>query len=440
MRILREIRVSSLAAGLLWAALACPPAVASEGGATAEAAPAPPGEAGGPGLALRARKILTASRAAPGFVDNGTLLVRDGRVEAVGPTAEIEVPEGYQVIDVGQSWLMPGLVDAHTHSGSRGDYNDMVFQTNPGLRISAAITPGWTNLHRAMAGGVTTVLSIPGSGTNVGGQGILMKTGPGTFEEMQVRSPGSFKLSQGDNPTRWGYGMGRSMMNFHLRSLLRCGRAYWQGWRDFEESGGPEPERRIHHDVFRDLHEGRTQISVHTQYYQLVLTTITMLKGEFGLPTYIDHGTFDGYRTAELAQELGVAAIIGPRQISIDSRRFPNDISGSIVGCAGEYQARGHQLVGFNTDAPVVASEELSVQSAMGVRYGFDNSQMDAVRGVTIVPAIVAGIDERVGSLEPGKDADILVLDGDPADARTAVRTVYLEGRRVYEFGEAPGW
>jgi imidazolonepropionase-like amidohydrolase len=108
---------------------------------------------------------------------------------------------------------------------------------------------------------------------------------------------------------------------------------------------------------------------------------------------------------------------------------YPKD--GRVEGSAWGFQKEGLTRIGFNTDAPVVPQEELALQSAMGVRYGFDNTEFAAVRGVTIVPAEVAGIDHRLGSLSPGKDADILVVTGDPSDPRHAVEMVWIEGEVV---------
>ncbi len=395
------------------------------------------GAPGGPGLALRAAKVLTAELEGPGFVNDGVVLVRDGAIEAVGPGDGLEIPDGYVVEDLGDRWLMPGMVDLHSHVGDGyafGDLNGRVYQTNPGLRISSAVIPGNRALEVGVAGGVTTVLFIPGSGSNSGGQGVLLKTAAERYEDMRVRDPGSLKIAQGDNPTRWGYTMGRALMNFHLRDMLRRGRAYARAWAASERGDRPRPERQLQHEVFRHLFAGETQVSAHTQIYQLVLMTVLMFKGEFGLDVYIDHGTFDGFQAAEVAEEMGVMAMIGPRSISRPgSNRVRNDHEGAIQGVAQGYQSRGHSRIGFNTDSPIVPQEELFLQSAMGVRYGFDNRAMDAVRGLTIVPALAAGIADRVGSLEPGKDADLLVVTGDPSDPRTSVERVYLEGRNVYD-------
>ena len=393
-------------------------------------------------MALRAAKILTATEAGPGYIDDAIVLVRDGRIEAVGPASTLEVPADYPLIDVGSSWVMPGMIDLHTHvagSESSNDINDMVLQTNEGLRASSAVVPGTEMLRREVAAGITTVLFIPGSGTNIGGQGVLLKTGLPEYEAMRVRDPGSLKIAQGDNPTRWGYGMGRSMMNYHIRTQVKKGIAYAKTWHEYEHGTGQRPGFNPQFEVFRALYEKETQVSTHTQIYQLVLTTMTMLKGELGLDVYIDHGEWRGYLAAPVALRLGVNAICGPREI--DTPNPPRvDTDGRIDSVSAGYQQRGMTNVGFNTDAPVVPGEELAVQATMGVRYGFDGDQMQAVRGLTLVPAKTAGIAGRVGSIEVGKDADLIVIGGDPADPRNAVECVWIEGCQVYDAQEGRRW
>lgn len=407
-------------------ALSLAPAFAAVGDAGVEA-----GAPGGVGLALRARKALTAAREGPAVIDHAVALVRDGKLEALGPASEVDVPAGYAVEDLGASWIMPGMIDLHSHIGGSGDINDMVLQTNEGLRVSTAVVPRNPDLQRLVSAGVTTVLFIPGSGTNIGGQGILIKTGLESFEDMRLRDPGSLKIAQGDNPTRFAYGMGRALMTWHVRNAVARGLSHARA----EAAGEPLARERgsegIQYEVFDELLAQRTQVSTHTQVYHLVLTSIQLLKGEFGLDVYIDHGEWGAFRLAELAQEMGVAAICGPR--IVDTFTNPrSDTDGAVLSVPGEYKKRGLELVGFNTDAPVVPAEELPVQAAMGVRYGMESDALEHVRGLTIVPALVAGIDERVGSLEAGKDADVVVLGGDPADPRSGVERVYIEGRLVY--------
>jgi len=347
-------------------------------------------------------------------------------------------PAGYEVLDLGELWIAPGLVDLHNHvAGGLRDLNDMVYLTNPGLRASSTITPGNSAMKMALAGGVTSVLLIPGSGTNMGGQGILVRGGFETFEENLIRDPGSLKLAQAGNPERRApWYPGRSFMNWNTRSTFRRGVAYARRWQAYEAGIGPRPERDLQFDVFRSLVAGEAQVSTHTQIYQVVMATLDMVAKELGLPVFIDHGTFDGWRAGAIAEERGVPAILGPRAIDVPTRgliRWSGSNPERIQGVAAGYQQMGHRMIGFNTDSPVVPQEELSVQAAMGVRYGFDNSRMDAVRGLTIVPAMAAGIDDRLGSLEAGKEADLLVLTGDPADPRTSIEKVWQHGVKVYD-------
>jgi hypothetical protein len=369
-------------------------------------------------------------------VDNAVLLVKDGRIEAVGSARETAVPEGYEVLDLGARWLMPGMIDLHSHQGGTGDINDMVYLINPELRVSTAVIPANRDLERGLAAGVTAVLFIPGSGTNAGGQGVLIKTGFEGYERSEIRNPGSLKVAQWGNPERWAIGVGKTVENYNLREMFTRGLAYAKRWQRYEQEGGERPARDIQWELFRDLLAKKVQVSVHTQVYQVVLMTITMIRGEFGLDVFLDHSSLDGWRTGALAHEMGVPAIVGPRSVDWPDERIINWVGVAperAQGIAAGYQAAGHDMVGFNTDASVIPQEELFLQSCLAVRYGFDSTQLQNVRGLTIVPARAAGIDDRLGSLEPGKDADVLVISGDPSDPRTSVESVFLEGQRVYD-------
>lgn len=416
----------ALLAAMLLAALGTP---------QAEAAPVA-GERGGAGLALRVRKALTVPMEGPQVVDNALVLVRDGRIEHVGPAATTSVPAGYVLEDLGDAWVMPGMVDLHCHIGGTFDINDMVLLTNPELRVMTSVITDNPNMRRAIAGGVTTVLYIPGSGTNSGGQGVLVKTAPGTFEEMLVRAPGSLKVAQWGNPERWAIGVGKLVENYNLRSMFTRGLAYAKQWQAYEAGKGEKPELRLEYELFRKLATGEVPVAVHTQVYQVVLMTITMLKGEFGLNVFTDHSEIGGAAAAHIAVQYGVPTIIGPRVI--DTPRMGSWLGAlkthdRIQGLAAGWQEGGQTMIGFNTDSPVIPQEEQFLQAAMGVRYGMDIKNAENVRGLTIVPAVVAGIEDRVGSLEAGKDADILVLTGDPCDPRTSIERVYVHGRRAYD-------
>ena len=390
------------------------------------------------GLAIVTAKALCVPLEGRQYIDHAVVLVRNGKIEAVGPKSSTRIPSGYEVLDVGDDWVMPGMVDLHCHAGgNRMDFHDYIYLTNPGLRASSSVVPEYNPLRLGVAGGVTTVLLIPGSGTNISGQGVLLKTALPTYEEMRIKDPGSMKLAQAGNPERFMWGVNRSFMNYHTRNTLRRGVAYAKRWETYERGEGERPEKDIQFEVFRPLMKGDIQVSAHTQWYQVVLMTITMVAQEFRLPVFIDHGTFDSWRLADMAQAAGVNAILGPRVIDVPAATTIS-WSGSnperIQGVAAGYQEMGHKMIGFNTDSPgAVPQEEFQLQAAMGVRYGFDDSNLDTVRGLTIVPAVTAGIDHRVGSIEAGKDADLIVITGHPADPRTSVELVLIEGHRVYD-------
>ncbi len=403
--------------------------------------PAAPGQVGGSGLAIRSAKILTCAREGAGVVDRGVLLVRDGKIEAIERARDLEIPADYELVDVGDKWLMPGIIDLHCHAGAIeslfiNDLNDVVYLTNPGLRAWTGTKPGNPRLLTGLQAGVTTVLVIPGSGSSIGGWGVLLKTGHDRYEEMLLRNPGSMKIAQWGNPESWGPGVAKTFETYAIRDAFTRGLAYARRWHAFEEGSGEEPEFDPQWEIFRHLLEKDTQASVHTQVYQVVLKTITQIKGEFGVDVYIDHGSIGAWRAGGIAQEMGVPAILGPRNADTPARGFINwgqlDTEG-FKGIAAGYQEMGLELIGFNTDSPVIPQQELPVQATIAARLGFDDSEMQAVRGLTIVPAIAAGIDDRVGSLEVGKDADVLVISGHPADPRSWVQRVWQDGEVVYD-------
>ncbi len=430
--------------GALLGALSWTPAFAQEMGAgagpqavRAQDSLAEAGGPGGSGLALLASKVLVCPLEGEQVMNNAIVLVKDGKIEAVGPQSTLLVPEGYERVDLGNAWISPGFIELHCHVAGRFGLNDMVYLANPGLRASSDVVPDNPLLRVGAAAGVTTVLYIPGSGTNMGGQGVLLKTGLPTYEEMEVRNPGSLKLAQAGNPERFLIGVGRTIMNWNTRNTFRRGLAYAKA--RATEAGAERPRTNPQWQVFESLYNKTIQVSTHTQLYQVVLMTITMVRQELGLEVFIDHGSFDGWKTAALAQKEGVNAILGPRQIAPNLRlqrrgiSIVNDTDGAIFGMAAQYQALGHKRVGFNTDSPVIPQEELSLQAAMGARYGFKTPNADHIRGLTIIPAVTAGIADRVGSIEVGKDADLIISYGDPVDTRVPVEMTLIEGRRVYD-------
>lgn len=383
-------------------------------------------------IAIRAGKILTSSEKGPEVIDGGVLLVRDGKIEKVGSEADVAIPEGATVVDARDRWAMPGFIDLHCHiGGSMRDINDMVHPTNPELSTRPTIDPDNENLRMAVAGGVTTVNYIPGSGTNLGGFGTLMHTAGGkTIDSLIVRFPGSMKVAQAWNPERHGGDLGASRMGmwWSLRKLLDRARDYNDAWTAYEKGLNKiRPEKREDVELMRGLFQRKYPVIIHTADPRDVMGTVRMFHDEYGLPCIISHGEFGGYKVAAELAKRDLPANIGPR--IFDFRNPPDE--GKVLGIPAKYVEAGVKRLSLNTDSPVVPQEDLVFQGTMAVRYGLDPRA--AIRAVTIEPAKAILIDDRLGSLDAGKDADIILTTGDPLDPRNHVTWVMIGGKVVYD-------
>jgi imidazolonepropionase-like amidohydrolase len=355
----------------------------------------------------------------------GLVLVRGSKIAYVGPPRAL--PKGYRTLEYPQSTVCPGMVELHSHvqSGGFGDVNDMVMPVNPELRASSALRPGNDLIRRACAGGITTLFGIPGSGTSMSGFGIVYKTKThASFDECVVRNPGGMKVAQAYNPERRAGDLG----------LTRCGLAWM-----LED---------INHKALGALHEGRFDPAlanlerVHEKELPVLIhcagsdsfpAAARMWHTEFDTNCVLSHGCFDAHMTAPYEVALGVPINAGPRTMDYSTTR-----DGAITGTANVYVRAGTKNLSLNTDAPVMPQEELFLQGSMSARLGADSYQM--LRAVTIHPAKVFGLAQRLGSLEPGKDADIVVRNGEPLDPRARVETVLIDGNIEYDMQRDGQW
>jgi len=397
-----------------------------------------PTEFESPDYAVFAEKIIPVEGQP---IDDGVLLVHKGLVQAIGKRSQIKVPEGYTKVDCGRGWILPGFVDLHCHIAGNGfDLNDTVNPTNPEMRTVDLVGLHHEQIQTALQGGVTSVLYIPGSGSNMGGFGTLTKTAGRNVEEALIRFPGSLKIAQAGNPERGAgdMGTGRIGMNFGIRETLLRGRAYYQAWEDFDAGKRKEkPEFDPSLEYLRGLFRHEFPVSVHTQIYQVCMETLRELHDELGLWVFVDHGTFDAYRMSGEARKRGVPVVNGPRQFLFDRD------SGRMIGLAAEWTLGGRHGwgapvlglgpngIGINTDAPVIPQEELITQASMAIRLGLPDNI--ALRAITINPARIIGIEKRVGSLKVGKQADFSCWTGDPFDPRNWVRKVWVSGSIYYD-------
>lgn len=313
-----------------------------------------------PGYAFRAAKVLPIT--APPIVD-GIVVTKNGFIEAVGPAKQIAVPAGYELVDCGDAILVPGFIELHCHIASQTfDINDTVHPTNPEFRTLDLIGMEHDQIRAARAGGMSTALYIPGSGSNMGGFGTLTKTWGRTPEEALVRFPGSLKIAQAGNPERGSGDLGTEMMGMSegIRMTLLDGKRYWEQYEAWQAGKGAKPKFDPTLELLRGLFRHEFPVSVHTQIYQVVLQTLHELRHELGLWTVIVHGTFDGYRLSEDMLAGGVPIAGGPRQYYFDPRsgRFEGLLSnwsrGGQHGWHVPVKGLGMDGVGINTDSPVV--------------------------------------------------------------------------------------
>lgn len=371
---------------------------------------------GDEGVAIRCGRVLTVDGEDNTF-GPGLILVKNGRIAYVG--ADREVPAGYEVAHHPELWAAPGMVELHAHvQGSGVDINDMVYPVNADLRAGPTVIPGNPNLRRACAGGVTTLFGIPGSGTSIGGFGVVFKAKTdATYEEIVVSDPGGMKVAQSYNPERRAGDLGATRAG--LAWILE---QYNEEARAMNREGTSTPAL----ENLQKVHARELPVLIHSAGSDGYPAAARMWHVSNGARAVLSHGCFDAHMTAPWLVEQGVPLNVGPREIDFTSTR-----DGRITGTAARYLEAGARDLSLNTDSPVVPQEELFLQGAVAARYGADSYTM--LRAVTIAPARVFGLEDRVGSLEVGKDADIVLRTGDPLDPRSRVECVYIDGRVEYD-------
>lgn len=385
-------------------------------------AQAVPGGAGA-NLAVRAARMFTM---AGDPIRGGVMLIENGKIVAIG--TDVKIPAGTEVRDFGDATICAGFVDLHHHvSGAMGDINDMVHPTNPELRTLDAIKPSVAMIEQTVAGGVTTTLFIPGSGTNISGFGALLKMRPGKkLSDMVIKELGAMKVAQGFNPERRSGDMGNSRMGSHhlLTEALRRGKAYAEAWRKHAKDGGDQPRRQADLEQLRKVLDREVPVIIHTAGARDCIATARMFQNEFKLKMILSHGTFNGHWAATALAEWKTPVNLGPRMFD-----FTKD--GRFQGICEGYHRVGVKNLSINTDAPVIPPEQLQLQAAMANRLGLP--WRNSLEALTIVPARQIGLEHRVGSLAPGKDADFFVCAGDPLDPRYPPKQVFIEGQLVYQ-------
>ncbi len=369
--------------------------------------------------------------AGPPFED-GVVLISDGRIEAVG--RDVRVPEAAERLDAAGKVVLPGLVDAHTHLGvheeaegwAGQDTNELTDPVTPQVRALDAINPADLAFADAVAGGVLTVNVNPGSGNPIGGQAAAIRSAGRTVDEMLLRAPSGLKSALGENPKRV-YGDRKQLPSTRLgtAAVIRDALVKARNYLDKLDRGddGEPPERDLRWEALGLVLSGEIPWRQHCHRADDIATALR-LADEFGYRLVIDHGT-EAVLLADRLAERGVPVLIGPLLTS----RSKVELRNRSLASPGRLAAAGVEL-GIITDHPVVPIHLLHVQAALAVREGLDPAA--ALRAVTLTPARVLGLDDRLGSLEPGKHATLCVWSGDPLDVRSRVETAWIEGRQVF--------
>ena len=370
-------------------------------------------------------------------LDSGTVLIEDGKISAVG--VDVAVPDGVPVIDAAGKWVLPGFIEAHGHVGvheeaegwAGSDTNEMTDPVTSHVRALDAINPADLGFRDAVGGGVLAVNVNPGSGNPIGGQTCALKCWGRTVDEMLLRAPAGLKSALGENPKRvYGEQKKTPSTRLGVAAVIRGAFVEASNYlaRIEAEERKPEDERS---PVDRDLKLEalglvlRREIPWRQHCHRADdIATALRIADEFGYELVIDHGT-EAHLVADLLAAKDIPVIIGP----LFTSRSKVELRNRSLANPGKLAAAG-VTIAITTDHPVVPINFLVHQASLSVKYGLDRDT--AIEALTINPARIIGVADRLGSLEAGKDGDVVVWSGDPLDVLSRVERAFLDGREIY--------
>ncbi len=364
----------------------------------------------------------------------GDVLTENGKIIAVGEDLA-GIAAGAEVIDVSGCTVLPGIVDAHCHIGmwedSMGfegdDGNEMSDPSTPEMRAIDGINPYDKCFEEALEGGVTTCVTGPGSANVVGGTFVAIKTHGSSVEDMILREPVAMKAAFGENPKRVYHGQKKIYTRMQVAATLRRTLVkainYDNKLKASKDDPSKAPDRDLAMEALLPVIHRELPLKVHAHRADDILTVLRIAK-EFNLRITLDHCT-DGWTIPELLKrgikDTGASVIIGP----LLTDRSKIELKNKSFEAPRVLYENGIEFA-MMTDHPVIPEQYLTVAAALSVREGLP--EYEALRSITINAARATGIDDRVGSLEVGKDADIAVFAGDPLDSRVRCVLTMVNG------------
>ena len=358
------------------------------------------------------------------------ILIEDGKIRAIGH----DLPEEGEVIDLSGLDVYPGFIDAHSHIGLAGtgigyeciDYNEMSDICSPQVRAIDSFDPFDRSLKTAAKAGVTTVATGPGSADVLGGTWIAVKTTGVCADDMVVRDPVAMKCAFGENPKRCYKDRGasaRMSTAAHFRNMLYQAKEYLAKKEAAGDDIFKKPAYNQKCEALIPVLKKEIPLKAHAHQANDILTAIRLAK-EFDVNLTLEHVT-EGHLIADkLAENSQYPMAVGPT-FSHASKYELQNISWQTPGILS---SKGCQ-VSIVTDHPFSLEEYLPIYAGLAAKAGMD--RYEALKAITINPAKHLLIDDRVGSLEPGKDADIVAYEGDPFEITSEVRLVLIDGKRV---------
>jgi len=362
-------------------------------------------------------------------IPDGVLLVEAGKIVAVGPASTVTVPEGAEVVDVAGRVVMPGLVDTHSHIGG-GWAADRSAPIQPDVSVLDAIDARDAGFQRARSGGLTTLNVMPGSGHLMSGQTVYLKLRPArTIDDLLIvedgRVAGGMKMANGTNSRRDPPFPGtRGKSAALVRAAFVEALDYRRKLGAAGDDAGERPDRDLAMEALLEVLDGERVVHHHTHRHDDILTVLR-LQREFGFKVVLHHVS-DAWKVAD---EIAAAQV--PSSIIVVDSPGGKLEAQHVSFANGRALEEAGALVGFHTDDWITDSRLFLRGAALAVRAGM--SREGALYGLTMAGARMLELDHRIGSLEPGKDADLVVLSGDPLSVYTRVLQTWVEGEKVFD-------